>query len=514
MPPAPYPTMRSVFLGEGLRDQRPILGSCCRGTGCATRCLRTLRDKWLDLPSSHHLIKRGHLVLAVVSLTFEGSAIKQPCHPKLTAPLQEARFSSARRSNGQRCYCHRAIYEQAKRCIMSMIKLMCCAVSFVMALSTADAAENVRPLPKLNIDGTRIGVTGISAGAFMAIQMQMTHPELFKRAGIVAGGPYACAEDLNVTNNTKQMFRCMDDKIPGYEATSYMTDANIAEWARRASSRAAGVRQPSRFAALNGGVVYFLHGTEDTTVLPIVAEAAVKQYAKLWAITYTDLAHVRTEPVNIEKIDDGSRLFGHTFPTRLPRRPAAQDDCDNSVYPYIGHCGIDGAELIFTNLFGSPTQPVAEQSTGQLVTFDQTAIGPPDAQMADTGYAYIPRACADGEACGVLVALHGCNQAAESMNTTPNSQDPGPIGDRFATQTGFNRWADAYRVMMLYPQVRPTPMSDTSPQANYNGCYDWWGYTGQDYDLRTGKQIKFIASLLSSVGYSADNSSAPPGMRQ
>ena len=133
--------------------------------------------------------------------------------------------------------------------------------------------------------------------------------------------------------------------------------------------------------------------------------------------------------------------------------------------------------------------------------------------MADKGFAYIPRACAAGEACGVLIALHGCNQAAESKNPASNSSDPGPVGDRFATQTGFNRWADAYRVIMLYPQVRPSPIGDTSPLSNFNGCYDWWGYTGQDYDLRTGKQITFIVNLLGSVGYSADRSSAP-GMRK
>lgn len=392
---------------------------------------------------------------------------------------------------------------------MSIMKPLFCLIAIAFLPSLVNAAESVAPLPKLKIDSSRIGVTGISSGAFMAIQMQMAYPEIFKRAGIVAGGPYACAEDIDASQDWRQMYKCMDDLEKGYEASKYMTDANITEWARRASLRAAGYEgAPSRFAGLNGGVAYFLHGTKDAVVLPIVAEAAVKEYSKLKFMTFYGVRQWREASVNIKLIDDASREFGHTFPTRAPRL-ASNDDCNNSVYPYIGHCGIDGAGLIFSKLYGQPVQPAAEQPTEQVVSFDQTAIvaiDPSEADMAAKGYAYIPKACTDGQNCGVMVALHGCNQAAESLNPYPaSSPDKGPVGDRFATLTGFNRWADAYRVIMLYPQVHPTPSGVISPISNYNGCWDWWGYTGKNYDLRSGKQPTFIVNMLKAIGYSADD---------
>ncbi|GLU33204.1 hypothetical protein Busp01_30460 [Trinickia caryophylli] len=52
---------------------------------------------------------------------------------------------------------------------------------------------------------------------------------------------------------------------------------------------------------------------------------------------------------------------------------------------------------------------------------------------------------------------------------------------RSPRNVGFNRWAAAYRLVIVYPQTRTT-------NDNYGGCWDWWGYTGQQFDTRTGSQ--------------------------
>jgi poly(3-hydroxybutyrate) depolymerase len=77
----------------------------------------------------------------------------------------------------------------------------------------------------------------------------------------------------------------------------------------------------------------------------------------------------------------------------------------------------------------------------------------------------------------VHVAFHGCRQKAE----------------QFARDAGYNRWADANRMIVLYPQV----IARTS-WALYNprGCWDWWGYTGPEYHTKAGAQIRAVKAML------------------
>jgi len=63
------------------------------------------------------------------------------------------------------------------------------------------------------------------------------------------------------------------------------------------------------------------------------------------------------------------------------------------------------------------------------------------------------------------IALHGCEQ---NINT---------VGMTFVEGSGFARWADTNRLVILFPQVSASVL-------NPKGCWDWWGYTGNDYLTR------------------------------
>ena len=52
---------------------------------------------------------------------------------------------------------------------------------------------------------------------------------------------------------------------------------------------------------------------------------------------------------------------------------------------------------------------------------------------------------------------------------------------------GYNAWAEQYGVVILYPQARAIPMT----YSQY-GCWDWFGYSGPDYYVKSGKQISAI----------------------
>ena len=82
--------------------------------------------------------------------------------------------------------------------------------------------------------------------------------------------------------------------------------------------------------------------------------------------------------------------------------------------------------------------------------------------------------------CKVHVALHGCVQSAES------------VGNRFYTETGYNRWADSNRMLVLYPQVNQSALRPYNPK----GCWDWWGYSGSQYAYKSAPQMKAIMQMV------------------
>ncbi|MBS0057666.1 PHB depolymerase family esterase [Yersinia sp. Marseille-Q3913] len=370
------------------------------------------------------------------------------------------------------------------------MKLLLSIYLIVLFTINSYAGDVIFNLPKLHIDNERIGITGISSGAYMAIQAQLSVPYAFKKAGILAGGPYACAEGLNLEiEDGYQLFKCMNDMLdtePYFiSAKRHMTPTNISHWALRATARGKYEYNTPGYSDLDnlqGGVVYFLHGVDDKVVIPEVANAAVEVYKQIRSINFMNGKLIEDKPVKIEIINDGNRDFQHTFPTRASRTSA----CDKSESPFIAACGIDAAGLIFENLYKKSIFPVNKDDIDYTTEFYQASIDANLAQgsLAERGYAYIPKLCASGTKCGVLIALHGCNQNAERPD----------IGTQFVNKTGFNRWADAYNVIMLYPQIHTT-------EKNPSSCWDWMGYTGKNFAQSDATQIEFFISMLKAIGY-------------
>ena len=69
------------------------------------------------------------------------------------------------------------------------------------------------------------------------------------------------------------------------------------------------------------------------------------------------------------------------------------------------------------------------------------------------------------------------------------------ISDAFAAGTGYNEWAEANKLLVLYPQVASSKIAPMNPY----GCWDWWGYTNEDYATKDGPQIKVIKAMLDAL---------------
>ena len=63
----------------------------------------------------------------------------------------------------------------------------------------------------------------------------------------------------------------------------------------------------------------------------------------------------------------------------------------------------------------------------------------------------------------------------------------------YVEQTGLNRWADDNQIVVLYPQTKKSLLMPMNPQ----GCWDWWGYTGDQYATKNGPQLKAVDALIS-----------------
>lgn len=327
----------------------------------------------------------------------------------------------------------------------------------VLGGGSACARDAGSSLPALKLDPARTAIAGLSSGAYMAGQAQLAYPKLFPNAALVAGGPYGCAED--------QLSRALGTCMKGVPAP------DVSALVARATSRSA-AGEIGSLQDLAHARVYLLHGKSDAVVAPAVAEANVQFYEQL----RDSVPGLKDMQVS----DDGQRIFGHNLPIA-----ASGDDCGTSQAPYLGHCGFDAAGEIFAKMFGKPTRPVAASASGTLQIFDQDGLRPngADAFLASSGYLYMPPDCTAGKSCGLLVVFHGCKQDADA------------VGKAFVEGGGFNRWADAYDVVVLYPQTRAS-FAPLNPQA----CWDWWGYSGADYDTRQGVQLRWLVNAVRTLG--------------
>ena len=327
------------------------------------------------------------------------------------------------------------------------------AVLAAMLLLAGCAGPTAPPLPRLAIDPGRVAVAGVSSGAYMATQVHFAYSDRLAGAALVAGGPYGCAEGkLEVA-----LGPCMKAEPAAPDAVRLA--AGVRERA------AAGALAP--VAGLAGDRVLVLHGRHDRTVSAEVSRAALDVYQLL----APDAPAMRLR-------FEGDGDFGHVMPTLR-----AGADCAAGGPPHLGACGLDAAGQALGWLFEAGG--TATEASGELRRFDQAAHAPDDVDplLADEGFLYVPAACAGGERCGAVVVFHGCEQ------------DIGRLGDRFAREAGFNRWADVHRLVVLYPQARSSYLP-----LNPKACWDWWGYTGPDYDTRRGAQLRWLASAMASLG--------------
>lgn len=309
----------------------------------------------------------------------------------------------------------------------------------VLVLGACGTTESSRPSSLVASD--QVSVSGVSSGGYMAGQLHMAWADDIDGVAMIASGPYGCAEG--------NLLRAIGDCIKGGAVS-----------AERSVAMATAAADESANAPLQGLVddrVWVFRGASDSVIDESIPAAVVDTYQRLGLSTDA-----------IRYVTNIDAAHG------LPAVDAALS-CQDMSSPFINDCDYDAAGELLQHITGV-TATAADESTGALREFAQSASA--EAGLAETGFVYTPPQC-ETERCALHVVLHGCSQSAAH------------VGDALARDGGYNRWADALGLVVVYPQVR------IDASRNPLACWDWWGYTGPEYATRAGAQIQALRDILS-----------------
>lgn len=219
--------------------------------------------------------------------------------------------------------------------------------------------------------------------------------------------------------------------------------------------------------------VWLFHGKDDDIVPLSVMETLKQLYEALG---------VRESNLQFDQNQMG-QAANHGFPISTFRGKSdfPVRECRQHESPFIIQCGYGGAKLLLRFLYREGFTAASDDPhrDGTLMAFDQSEFfdaSESRISLAGVGYLYVPTKCTE-ERCRLHVAFHGCKQDVDS------------VYDDFIRDAGYNRWAASNNIVVLYPQT-------TVSAVNPNRCWDFWGYSGNDYYGQKGKQIRAIKAMV------------------
>jgi hypothetical protein len=269
--------------------------------------------------------------------------------------------------------------------------------------------------------------------------------------GMVAGTPYWCAKGGSLTATQA--------------CASNPNGVNIADLITR-TNQYANFGNIDATANMRNDRVFIFAGNQDTVVVPGIGSKVQEYYSNFVVGGNIRLVNLAAE---------------HCFPTQN-----YGNACTAKGSPYIGRCSYDGAYEVLNWIYGGLTRPSGSVPlNGDFYLFDQSEffyVSPPAfSSMDSAGYVYVPSGCVlNQNRCRLHVSFHGCSQGRYT------------IGDVYARNTGYNEVGELNNIIILYPQA-------ISTGVNPLGCWDWWGYTINDYATKGANQPLAVFRMIEKI---------------
>lgn len=291
-------------------------------------------------------------------------------------------------------------------------------------------------------------VSGLGSGGYMATQLHVAYSGSVSGVGVIGSGPYYCAMDSEIFSYTM----C--------KTNPYMISLNKLFQYLKEQSKNNTIDQISN---LKDSSVYIVSGTKDSEVI----QDTVRQLEQF----YRNLTSKITTNYNIPA--------EHAWITAGSGNP-----CGHLGSPWVAHCNVDISGAFFQKFYTNASK--GQFNKTRLHKFSQAHYIAPHSfthvGMAIKGLIYYPNSCNEttNSTCKVHVALHDCEQSYEE------------VGDRFMVESGLLDWAEGTGVITIFPQAGKNNVK------NPLSCWDYWGYTGSDYALKSGAQMSTIYNMTQS----------------
>lgn len=308
------------------------------------------------------------------------------------------------------------------------------------------------------LNSNTVTVSGLSSGAMMSSQMLISSSSIIHGAGLIAGGPYSCAEGM-----LGQAFQCINH--PETINVDRLVDL---------TKNLAVQKKIDSLVNLKDRYVFILNGTKDQIVYP---EAGPRTVTYLQ--NFMPLKNMKTE-FNL--------AAGHSMPT-----PNRGNGCGTEESPWVNNCGYDGVKNTLEFLLHR-SLVAGQQDAKHLYQIDLTKQVESNSQINTTGLIYVPDNCRKPVSamqesslkpkqtanCDLHVVFHGCRQTLDEA------------GLDFIRLAGYNDWAEKNNIVVFYPNILKSMM-------NPKGCWDWWGYADADYNNKQGSQIRSLTKMIKTL---------------
>lgn len=370
------------------------------------------------------------------------------------------------------------------------LAVLAAAMSIVCGLVGPADAQVLARLPALGVQRDAVTVSGLSSGGYMAEQFAVAYSGAVTGVAVIAGGPYGCSRGAVST----AMLACSCPADPPFALTLagffglgcqvfspgvYQVFAESATLRNRTD-----IDDPAGLARQR---VWLFSGGQDRVVDSGLVDA-VETFRRQSGVPAAQLRRRHLAAA------------AHGLPTQQPAVP-----CSTTGTPFLTDCGVDAAGELLQWLYPAlQAQGPGSVVAGSLKRFSQDAYRGrvPFNGLDRSGWLYVPAACEPpGAGCALHVALHGCEQGQGFVAGGRR------FGLQFVNGAGYNRWAEAGRIVVLYPQVLPSTRGSLVQPYRFNpkGCWDFWGYTEKyaadgsvapRFDTRSAPQMKALKAMV------------------
>src|SRR3954453_777416 len=194
------------------------------------------------------------------------------------------------------------------------------------------------PLAGYNAAIGESSISGISSGAFMAVQFVTAWSSLIKGVGIVAGGPYWCAKADSAWGYWSSVSNAMGPCVKGP-----LGDLK-ALFAKAEAKAPPGEIDPLQFVGRQK--VYIFHGYNDVIVARASTDAAAAFYRRYLG-----------EANRGNLFYQGAVGAGHSLVVAQDSPNDGLNKCDKSESPFIDACRYDQAGIILQHIYGPLNKP-------------------------------------------------------------------------------------------------------------------------------------------------------------